>query len=201
MAFPRKIDRGSVVAAALAIVEREGHDALTLRRLASDVGVTANALYRYFENRDVLVAAAADAVAHRLTLAIEEGVANSPSDAYADVRAPERVRRLLTAYAAFAERHPALYQLLLGARPEAGARLPEPRYHERLWAQSLSLIEPLVGADDAPAATVGLWSLLHGSWALRRTGLLGGEKPADVHEYAFDVVIRGLQAHGKTSRD
>lgn len=189
MPYPSKIDRQAVTEAALALVEREGHDALTLRRLAGEVGVTANALYRYFASRDVLVAATADAVAHRLYLAIEKGVAElAERDS-----AKRRVRTLLTIYSEFAGRNPALYRLFLSARREAGALLPHPRFHELLWDQSLAIIVPLVGPRDGPAATVSLWGLLHGLWALRQAGVLGGQKPLEVDAYAFDTFLSGLR--------
>ncbi len=189
MAYPSKTNRNTITDAALTLVEREGQEALTLRRLAGEVGVTANALYRYFKSSDILVAAAADAIAHRLYVAIEEGMSELPSDQGAE----DRIRKLLAVYSGFAERHSALYRTFLSAKPDAGARLAEPRYHELLWDQSLSIVEPLVGAKDAPAATVSLWGLLHGMWALRQAGVLGGKKPAEIDAYAFDTFIRGLQ--------
>lgn len=189
MPYPSKIDRQIITDAALALVEREGEQALTLRRLAGEVGVTANALYRYFDTRDVLIAATADAVAHRLSIAIETGMAKLPNIETAE----GRVRGLLTIYSAFAENNPDLYRTFLNAKPEAGAELPHPRYHELLWDQSLSIVEPLVGRKNGPAATVSLWGLLHGMWALRQAGVLGGKKPAEVNDYAFDAFIKGLQ--------
>ena len=188
MAYPGKTDRKAITDAALRIVEQEGHEALTLRRVAGGTGVTASAIYRYFANRDMLVAATADAVAHRLFIAIEDGMAGLPSD----VASEDRVRRLLTVYSAFAEANPSLYRTFLSAPREAGALLPEPRYHERLWDQSLSIVSLLVHEGDAPAATVSLWGLLHGVWALRQAGVLGGSKPTDIAEYAFDTFIKGL---------
>lgn len=196
MPYPSKTDRLTITDAALALVEREGEGALTLRRLAGEIGVTANALYRYFDSRDMLVAAAADAVAHRLYLIIEDGMAEPSCGNLAE----GRVRRLLTIYSSFAEDNPALYRTFLSAKREVGALLPEPHYHERLWDQSLSIIEPLVGARDAPAATVSLWSLLHGLWALRQAGVLGGAKPAEIHNYAFDALTKGLILLGEQGR-
>lgn len=188
MPYPSKINRIAVTDAALALVAREGGEALTLRRLASDLGVTANALYRYYNRRDVLVAATADAVAHRLHAAIERGMAAVPSDAGAAVR----VRALLDIYASFANANPALYGLFLNASHEAGAGLPQPRYHEKLWDQSLAIIMPLVGEENAPSATVTMWGMVHGIWSLRLSDVLGGRKPSEIDDYAFDAIIKGL---------
>lgn len=189
MAYPSKINRPAVTEAALALLEREGEDALTLRRLAAEVGVTANALYRYFESRDVLVAASADAIGHRLHTIIENAIAELPTD----VTVEHRVRTLLVVYSNFAQNNPALYRTFIGANNEAGADPSGPHYRDMLWHQSLAIVQPLVGAEDGPAATVAMWGLLHGLWALRQAGVLGGKKPAEIDDYAFDAIIRGLE--------
>ena len=178
-----------VIDAAVALVEREGEQALALRRVAGEVGVTANALYRYFDTRDMLVAATAGAVAHRLSDAIDKGMAELPKAETAE----RRGRKLLTVYSDFAQTSPALYRTFQDADRKAVARLPHPRHHERLWAQSLSIVKPLVGPEDGPAATVSLWALLHGLWALRQADVFGGKKPEDISNYAFKAIIRGLQ--------
>jgi TetR/AcrR family tetracycline transcriptional repressor len=49
------LDRQSVVQAALLLLNREGFDGLTLRRLAKDLGVQAPALYWHFTNKQELL--------------------------------------------------------------------------------------------------------------------------------------------------
>jgi len=145
------------------------------------------ALYRYFSSRDVLIAA--DAVAQRLYIAIEQGMAELPNDTDDETR----VRKLLKVYYGFAEHNPTLYRTFLSAKREAAAELPQPRYHELLWPKVVAIIEPLAGANDAPAAAVTLWGLLHGIWSLRQADVLGGKKPSEIDDYAFDALIRGLR--------
>jgi AcrR family transcriptional regulator len=190
MPYPSKIDSQTIVDGALELLEREGQEALTLRRLAKEAGVTANALYRYFSSLDALIAAAADAVARRLYFAIEQGMAELPDDADEEAR----VRKLLNVYSDFADSNPTLYRTFLSAKAEAAAELPQPRYHELLWPKVVSIIQPLVGSDDAPAATVTLWGLIHGIWALRQADVLGGKKPSEIDDYAFDALIQGLRS-------
>jgi TetR/AcrR family transcriptional regulator, tetracycline repressor protein len=60
------LSREKVLVAALAITDAEGLDALSFRRLASDLGVTPMALYRYVENKDELLDALADLVLSEL---------------------------------------------------------------------------------------------------------------------------------------
>lgn len=52
----------AVLDAALAIVDAEGLEALTIRRLAADLGAAPMALYRYFANKDELVTSLFDRV-------------------------------------------------------------------------------------------------------------------------------------------
>ncbi|MFI6922126.1 TetR/AcrR family transcriptional regulator [Nonomuraea spiralis] len=49
-----------IVAAAVGILDAEGPDALTMRRLGADLGVAAMSLYRHVPNRDALVAKVVD---------------------------------------------------------------------------------------------------------------------------------------------
>ena len=53
-----KFTREQIADVALAIVDAEGLDSLTLRRVSSELGVHNTALYRYFPNKQALVEAA-----------------------------------------------------------------------------------------------------------------------------------------------
>lgn len=50
-----QLSRDVVVAAALKVVESEGGDALTMRRVADEIGVSASSLYGYVANKEELV--------------------------------------------------------------------------------------------------------------------------------------------------
>jgi TetR/AcrR family transcriptional regulator, tetracycline repressor protein len=55
-----RLSRSAVVDRALAIADSEGLDALTIRRLAQDLGVTPMALYWHFRSKDELIAGVSD---------------------------------------------------------------------------------------------------------------------------------------------
>jgi AcrR family transcriptional regulator len=55
-----KLDRATIVAAALSLVEREGADAVTMRRLGAELGADPTAVYRHFRNKEALLDAIAD---------------------------------------------------------------------------------------------------------------------------------------------
>jgi AcrR family transcriptional regulator len=60
MGRPAILSRERITAAGKQIVEREGPQALTLKRLGGVLGVDATALYRHFRNKDELIAAIGD---------------------------------------------------------------------------------------------------------------------------------------------
>lgn len=103
----------SIVAAAVALIEREGPDALSMRRLGSRLGVEGMALYHHFASRDELTAAIADSLL-------------APLDAVElteDWR--EACRRYATALRNVAVEHPATFQFV-GLQPFDSARALRP---------------------------------------------------------------------------
>ena len=63
---PPTIDREAVLDAALQVLDTEGAEALTMRRLASELGVSAMAPYRHVGNKDELLMVLVDRLAARL---------------------------------------------------------------------------------------------------------------------------------------
>jgi AcrR family transcriptional regulator len=63
---PPTIDREAVLDTALRLLDAEGVEALTMRRLASELGVSAMAPYRYVGSKDELLMVLVDRLAARL---------------------------------------------------------------------------------------------------------------------------------------
>jgi AcrR family transcriptional regulator len=61
-ASPPQLSEDEIITAAMGIVQRDGVRQLTMRGLATDLGVTAAAIYYYFPGKGALVQAVADAV-------------------------------------------------------------------------------------------------------------------------------------------
>jgi TetR/AcrR family tetracycline transcriptional repressor len=59
----RRLDRATITAAALHLLDHEGLDALTMRRLAEQLNVTQGALYRHVKDKDELLVLLADEIA------------------------------------------------------------------------------------------------------------------------------------------
>jgi AcrR family transcriptional regulator len=92
-----------IVVAARRILEEEGADALTMRRLAAAVGMQAPSLYKHFPTKRAVEAAL-----------IEQGMLEFGQALHAALLAPGRggpVRTLLDAYRTAALANPALYRL------------------------------------------------------------------------------------------
>ncbi|MEV7415697.1 TetR/AcrR family transcriptional regulator C-terminal domain-containing protein [Streptomyces sp. NPDC089919] len=74
MARPRKplLSRERIVETAGALVDAEGLEAVSTRRLAAALGVSGPSLYNHFRNKDEILDAVADAVSARVDLSVFE---------------------------------------------------------------------------------------------------------------------------------
>lgn len=108
----------ALVQAAVQVIERRGPDAITLREVASAVGVTHGAAYRHFEDKTALLAAVAEQGFRALEAKLVEAAGT-------DARAPKaRLRSLAEAYVAFAMEHPGHYRVMSGPRLNEEDRFP-----------------------------------------------------------------------------
>ncbi|MFI1469819.1 TetR/AcrR family transcriptional regulator [Streptomyces wuyuanensis] len=72
MARPRKplLSRERIVGSASALVDAEGLEAVSTRRLAAELGVSGPSLYNHFRNKDEILDAVADAVSAKVDLSM-----------------------------------------------------------------------------------------------------------------------------------
>jgi AcrR family transcriptional regulator len=68
-----RLSRERILEAALAVVEADGLEALSMRRLAQKLDVWPMSLYRYFQDKEALLDALAEAVADEITLPSANG--------------------------------------------------------------------------------------------------------------------------------
>jgi TetR/AcrR family tetracycline transcriptional repressor len=97
-----------VIDGALALVDEEGLDGLTIRRLAQRLGVTPMALYWHFKNKDELQHALVD----RMWSLVDSKV--DPAVPWID-----RLRALMESVVAVLRTHPSAAQLMMTANLEA----------------------------------------------------------------------------------
>jgi AcrR family transcriptional regulator len=141
--------RDRVLGDARRIAEAEGWDAVTIRRLASELGVTQPVLYTAFGKRQDIV----DAVALR---------------GFAELAASLDGGDPAAAYLGFARAHPAVYEAMFlmptGLR-FAAADAPAP------MRESFAALGRALGTSDDTRTEIA-WSLLHGLASLDRAGRL-----------------------------
>jgi len=183
-----------IVAAALAIITSEGADAVTMRRVAADVGLTAMATYRHFPNRAALLRAAAE------TANAELGK-NWSLGAVAD--AEERVLVLLDHFLDFALGTPRLYAFLMTERRGDARRFPDD-FHDHASPAFTPLLEAieegmrdgsLRSDDDALEAAMSVNAVAAGLVQLHLAGRIGcsEEEFRQLCVRSVRRVLRGLR--------
>jgi AcrR family transcriptional regulator len=178
---------GRIVAAARVIAEREGWDAVTIRRLAEEIEYSQPVLYSHFENRDAIVAAVAVEGFQEITVAFREAASGSTGRRNA-------LKKVAMAYLAFALHHPALYEAMFILPTnlrfaEAGTR-PELRAGFEALA---AVVAPF--CVDVDVVTEAFWAALHGLAELERSGRI---RPSARGE-RIALVVRAIVASGNSS--
>ncbi|MBD0695968.1 TetR/AcrR family transcriptional regulator [Streptomyces sp. CBMA123] len=143
-----RLSRPLVLAAAVALVDREGLAALTMRRLAAELGVESMALYRYTPGKEALL----DGLTEAYFTEINARLRTSPGRGPDEPQWRMELRRIAQAFAAVAHAHPEILPLV-ATRPLAVpvSRRPAPALD--LTEHILSVLGR-AGFDDATALTV-----------------------------------------------
>ena len=151
MADPLSERSRQVVAVARGVLERDGPGALTMRRIAEELGIQAPSLYKHVPSKSALESAI-------ITSGFEEAAA---SFAAATEGAADPLAAFVTAYRAFAHAHPHLYRLMTD-RP-----LPRPDLPPGLEGRTAA---PLQRATGDPSRARAAWAFIHGMVLLELTG-------------------------------
>lgn len=161
--------KASLIEAGLAALAQSEADDLSLRQLAKDVGVSANAAYRHFEDKDALLSAMAAEGFRRFARAQQDAVAQVPQP-------EDRLKASGRAYVAFAQAHPALYRLMF---QRLSCVVTDPDLaHSALSGMSVlleatsSMLHAPVDDERVRVVAAGCWSLVHGLSALSQGGQL-----------------------------
>jgi len=162
----RDLER-AILDEARGVLLSRGYAALSMRRIASEVGCTATSIYLYFENKDALVHALIDEGFERLYGELGVAVAGFSDPG-------ERVARLSRRYIEFGLENPAYYEVMFMLRPNEMERYPVDKY--RRARRNIELLAGILGEPHAPAPAVAaidfhllltlLWAGLHGTVAL-----------------------------------
>ena len=170
------------------LLEGSQQGELSLRELARHVGVSANAAYRHFANKEALLAALAAEGFRRLNAAqVHVGVA-SP-----DLK--KGFRQAGRAYVKFAQDNPALFRLMFG-RLTSGSTTEELSEASQASFQTLrAAVSAMTGVpvEDQQTTLIAMaaWSVVHGLSHLVLDGQL--EHHDDKADDLIDQVIGMVQ--------
>lgn len=160
--------RGSLMDAARELLLELGdQDKLTVRAVTARAGVSPNALYLHFADREALLSAVMLTSYNELRSFLRAAAATQTQPL-------EQLRALGRAYCEFAERHPGIYRVLFMTKIRAGMPVPVPggpvgldegadTFHD-LSALVALCVAPGVNAFERAAY---LWAGMHGYIALR----------------------------------
>ncbi|HEY0340740.1 MAG TPA: TetR/AcrR family transcriptional regulator [Steroidobacteraceae bacterium] len=171
---------------------------ISLRELASGLGVSAAAVYRHFDSREALLAELAavgiSQLQQRFTIAFD--LHAPPADTS---EAIARLHRLAVAYLRFADEEPAMWRLIFGThaaqtRADALQRGGTTSYSYLPAAlQGLYKTDVIVAPPDA-GDLLFTWSTVHGAAALRVGNVAAAQ--GEVEKVGAEVVQRILRGIG-----
>lgn len=193
--------RDAILASACELYLGGGLKSLSMRKLAKSVGVTAPALYRYYDGREAVLA---DLVreAHRVFLGyIRRGL-----------EAPTPVERLMGAsqgYLEFALEHPRWYQIMFSGPDRLGMEeLPEDICQmgcaiAQIWNDRVGecVRAGVLAEDDPEAVGVTMWGHCHGLLQLYFQGRLGVDEEGfrELYMESSERMWHGIGADGFTA--
>ena len=180
--------RSALLAAAIRDIESVGVEHLSLRSLATEVGVSPSAAYHHFADKDALIAAVALQGFAMLEQAVTDTAAAVPSTG--DPAA--RLAAAAGAYIAFAVAHPHLFRVAFSGH----------RHVSAVALDTAGVVHPLLGRlldDIAEAGSVPpelrrgadalVWAAVHGMATLVLEGFMSVDD-VPVHLAALERTMR-----------
>lgn len=176
--------RAKIGAAATALYAAKGIDAITMRDIAKKLGRSPMGLYRYFADREEILAFVRADAFNRFADALEAAFA-SGGDAFARARAVGR------AYLDFALENPNAYRMMFDLDPPNEAGHPELRRAGERAAETITRhVKDLAAAGivhgDPREIGHALWAASHGVIVLHLAGRLA--RGMNVHELYFETM-------------
>lgn len=153
------------------LLRKGGAQAVTMRAVADEVGVSTTVVYGFFQDKATLITQAVDGdlkrFAHHLERAVQE--ASSPADS---------LLRVAVAYVTFGTAHPQSYRLMfMEPRPASAIENSSIEFgnaSEDAYALARALVEGLLAGQAVPIdertiemAAQMFWEMVHGITSLR----------------------------------
>jgi AcrR family transcriptional regulator len=190
--------RQSLIDAAIALINQEGVQDLSLRQVARQVGVSHNAPYRHFDDKDALLAAVAEQGFQSLQQAMETASQAVPPGS------SQRLEAIGIAYVNFAIAHPAYYRLMFGeyycnfTKYSALADAAQQSFMVLLNAIKEGQLAGIFRVANPSDMARVAWSLVHGQSMLaldHKLQIEQGEEFEAFLKFSSQILIQGLASH------
>ena len=179
--------RAALIDAGLQLTRAGGPEALTIREATRRVGVSPNATYRHFTDREALLQAVATAIQHRMTARMQASIRR---------RGPtELLRAVGTGYIKFALDEPGWFAVAFFGADQANATADAPPYLALVAALDAMLQAGALSPQRRDGAEWPCWSAVHGFAELALHGPLRGASRREVDALAartVDDIIAGI---------
>ena len=184
--------REALLRAAIGLIAEVGPMAFTLREVARRAGVSHNAPYRHFRDKEELMRAVATEGYRELTVAMEDAARKQP-------RAVDRLKHAGLAYIEFALRRPEHFAVMFDAP------LSERRHFDSI-ATAKEAFSALVGLvkdaqqsgelapGDSGEYALLAWTMVHGVAKLAITGRLPYRSKSGILKFGSFVIDQSLPA-------
>ena len=174
-----KLSREAIIGAALAFLDREGWDALTINALATQLGTKGPSLYNHVESLDDL--------RHCVRMHVVDDILQMLSTVASGRTRDDAVIAMASAYRSYAHHHPGRYSAF--TRMPLGGDDPEFTAASRAAAEPVIAVLSSYGLDgeDAFYAALEFWAALHGYVLLEMTGVMDD---VDTDAVFTDMVLR-----------
>jgi len=188
------LTKQTVVQAAADLLNAEGPEALSLGRLAKELGIRTPSLYNHVDGLPGLM--------RELSILNARNLADRISEAAIGQSGADAVRTIMGAMRAYVKEHPGLYMTTVrasGTQPEVDPELEQEEARSVKVGMAVMTSFGLEG-EDAIYALRGLRSLVHGFATLEISGGFG--IPLDLDESfsrLVDLFIAGLERQKLTS--
>jgi len=184
-----------IARAALAILEKHGPEAVSMRRVAKDVGITPMAIYHHFPSREVLLNTVADREFAKLLARIQAHPLRGSVEA--------KLLAVMEGYVDYAFAQPRIFDFVF-SRPRPGAR-QFPKDFRKRRSPTLNPVADMLAEEmkkgllkrgDVWEVAFALWAHVHGYVVLYRAGRinLSERKFRELLHRSLRRFLHGLRA-------
>jgi AcrR family transcriptional regulator len=178
--------RREMIEVAAKILGDEGLAALSVRRVAAEVGASTMVVYTNFVDKDGLIDATVAEAFERFATALSSVQHEDPT---------EHLRAQGRSYRAFARRNPSWYRLLF-SRSGDGREMPPASSRafdtlSRAIGRILATLER--PAKDIEPAALNVWAITHGLVSLELSGAIPSAEADAAFERMLDFIDAGLR--------